>query len=215
MLPSHKVSRSRNAVDPRRPKLARNTGARRTNLLSGRLAMASPVERVRNAIQMSARGHGPALRPACEVAITPARRTPPLQAVWIARARDCAGGCGNNNCQTEADQRSQDYAAHSNLPPTRRASHLFAIAQIHRSSRKLLSTGCRTLCPPGTFTDRRSRRQLPNRPAPAHRHCRSIEPTQRLCCFSSPPSASARRSRTSVETRPSAPSTRRAASGCR
>jgi hypothetical protein len=29
------------------------------------------------------------------------------------------GWCGNNHCQTEADQRSQDYAAHSNLPLTR------------------------------------------------------------------------------------------------
>jgi hypothetical protein len=151
MPPSQKASRSRNAVDQQRPKLARNTGARRTNLLSGRLAMVSPVERVRNAIQMSTRGHGPALRPACEVAIAPARRTPPLQAVWIARTGDCAGGCGNNNCQTEADQRSQDYAAHSNLPPTRRASHLFAVDQIHRSSRKPLNTGCRTL-PSGDFS---------------------------------------------------------------
>jgi hypothetical protein len=151
MPPSQRASRSRNAVDQQRPKLARNTGARRTNLLSGRLAMVSPVERVRNAIQMSTRGHGPALRPACEVAIAQAGRTPPLQAVWIARAGDCADGCCNNNCQTEADQRSQDYAAHSNLPPTRRASHLFAVVQIHRSSRKPLNTGCRTL-PSGDFS---------------------------------------------------------------
>ena len=177
--------------------------------------MVSPVERVRNAIQMSTRGHGPALRPACEVAIAPARRTPPLQAVWIARAGDCAGGCGNNNCQTEADQRSQDYAAHSNLPPTRRASHLFAVVQIHGSSRKPLNTGCQDLALRRLFQVGGLDVSFSNRPAPAHRHCRSIELTQRLICLTPLPSASARRSRTCAETRPSAPSVRRAASGCR
>ena len=91
------------------------------------LAMVFPVERVRNAIQTSTRDHDPTLRPASEVAIAPPRRTPPLQAVWIPGAADCAGGCGNNNCQTEADQRNQDYAAHSNLPPTRPASYLFPV----------------------------------------------------------------------------------------
>jgi hypothetical protein len=83
------------------------------------LATVSPVERVRNAIQTSTRGHDPTVRPASKVAIAQARRTSPLQAVWIPGAGDCVGWCGNNHCQTEADQRSQDYAAHSNLPPTR------------------------------------------------------------------------------------------------
>jgi len=103
------------------------------------LAMVSAVEWVRNAIQTSTRGHHPTLLPAGEVAIAPPRRTPSLQAVWIAGAADCAGWCGNNHCQTEADQRSQDYAAHSNFPPTR---HLIAFrGPIHRSSLKLLNAG--------------------------------------------------------------------------
>jgi hypothetical protein len=74
--------------------------------------MVPPVERVRNAGQTSTRGHRPTLRPAGEVAVAPPGRTPPLQAVWIARGADRLNGCGHCHCQTADDQRSQEHPKH-------------------------------------------------------------------------------------------------------